>query len=97
MFIMPMTDGWSAGGGASHSGTMLGDGQWHYEEYHRDEFENWWGQWSWEDTLYVVIGVWETNDRGFCQMWYDHVMLFNNPGEGRLDYDPTAVPEWSLY
>jgi hypothetical protein len=97
MFVMPMTDGWSAGAGASHSGSMLGDGQWHYEEYHRDEFENWWGQWSWEDTLYVVIGVWETNERGFCQMWYDHIMLFNNPGEGRLDYDPTAVPEWSLY
>lgn len=95
MFIMPMTEGFSDGAGASHDETMLGDGQWHYEEYHRSEFDNWWGNWNWADTQILVIGVWETMDRGLCNIWYDHVMLFNNPGEGRIDY--VNVENWSLY
>lgn len=95
MFVMPMVDGGSAGAGASHGGSMIGDGEWHYEEYHRDEFELWWGEWTWASSDTVVIGVWETNDRGPCNMWYDHVMLFNEPGQGLLD--GTNVANWSIY
>lgn len=84
MFVMPMVGGGASGAGASHSGTMVGDGEWHYEEYHVSEFSNWWGEWSWDATDTLVIGIWETNDRGECEMWYDHVMLFNTPGDGVL-------------
>ncbi|MDP8242961.1 MAG: sugar-binding protein [Candidatus Hinthialibacter antarcticus] len=84
MFLMPMVGGGASGAGASHSGTMIGDGEWHYEEYHISEFSNWWGEWSWDATDTLVIGVWETNDRGECEMFYDHVMLFNTPGDGVL-------------
>ena len=97
MFIMPMTANNASGGGTSHEETMLGDNEWHYEEYHRDEFDNWWGAWNWEETVNLVIGVWETNERGPATMWYDHVMLFNNPGEGRIDFEPSGIDEWSLY
>ncbi|MDX9753797.1 MAG: hypothetical protein RBU29_07540 [bacterium] len=95
MFVMPMTTGWSSGAGASHEGSMIADGEWHYEEFHRSEFSNWWGTWKWETTYYLCIGIWNTTERGICTMWYDHVMLFNNPGEGRLAGTP--VPDWSLY
>lgn len=97
MFIMPMTTGNASGAGASHTGTMIGDGKWHYEEYNKSEFANWWGTWTWETTVNLVIGVWETVDRGPCTVWYDQVMLFNNPGEGKLDYVPASVPDWTIY
>ena len=95
MFIMPMTEGNSAGAGAEHEGTMIGDNEWHYEEYHRSEFANWWGTWSWENTVNLEIGIRETAERGFCFMWYDHIMLFNNPGEGRIDY--VGIDDWAVF
>lgn len=96
MYVMPMTKDNASGSGASHSATMLGDGKWHYEEYNKSEFANWWGTWRWEDTTIVVLGVWETADRGNCNVWYDHVMLFNHPGEGILE--PVAdISNWAVY
>ena len=92
MFVMPMNSDWSSGAGASHGGTMIGDDQWHYEEYHMSEFANWWGEWTWETTFNLVIGIWETEERGNCEMYYDHVMLFNTPGDGIL-LAPGGPPE----
>lgn len=84
MFIMSGGSGWGSGGGADHSGTMIADNQWHYEEYHRDEFASWWGGWTWEDTFEMVVGFRETETRGVAEVWLDHVMLHNNPGDGVL-------------
>ncbi|MGC9330026.1 MAG: hypothetical protein ACP5I1_20490, partial [Candidatus Hinthialibacter sp.] len=90
MFVMPMSSDWGNGGGASHEGTMMGDNQWHYEEYHMSEFIDWWGGWTWDQTYNLVLGVWETNERGPCQIWYDHVMLFNTSGDGMLPVEGGA-------
>ena len=56
MFAMPMNEDLSAGGGRFHTGTMIGDGEWHYEEFHVSEFGNWWGDWSWADSTRVSAG-----------------------------------------
>ncbi len=84
MYVMPMSDGWGAGGIASHAGEMIGDDQWHYQEYHRDELSNLWGDWSWEGSVNFVIGIYNTGTLGNCVMYYDQVMLFNAPGDGLL-------------
>lgn len=84
MFMMPMNEGGASGAGASNANTMIGDGEWHYEEYHRDQFETWWGEFSWDAIDTIVIGVWNTNDLGEAEVWYDHVMVFNEPGDGVL-------------
>lgn len=84
LFMMPMLDGGAGGGGAFHTGEMVGDGEWHYQEFHRDEFELWWGDWTWETSRDLVIGFTETNDRGPCEIWIDHIVFSNNPGDGMI-------------
>ena len=39
-----------------------------------------------------MLGVSETNERGFAGVWYDHIMLFNESGEGLL-LDDSGPPE----
>lgn len=84
MFVMPMNGGGAAGAGASNTGTMIGDGEWHYEEYHRDDFTPWWGEYDWDTVDTIVLGVWNTNENGEAEVWYDHVMVSNEPGGGIL-------------
>lgn len=82
IFLMPMLEGGAGGGGSHHGGSMIGDNEWHYQEFHVSEFALWWGDWTWENTKTLVIGFTETNERGFCEIWIDHVMLHNSEGDG---------------